>query len=263
NESVELDKNKLCNGCDENIPASFYCVECSEWLCDQCTQAHKRVKITKDHTIEAKELALATRSEELRNGVGNYDGKTSSSSSSSINPAFLCNIHPQEQLKLYCCTCHKMTCRDCQLIEHKDHKYQFIQEAASSYKDILKSLLIKIKEKQTYIENAKNLIDKRNKEINQKENCVVNEVKAFAMGLISQINHKCRQLVGDLQSICLAKKRQLLQKEAEISCLFDSLDHGLLFADYLLSSNDDMQLLYSYHLVANRLKTVLKTRCEV
>lgn len=246
------EKLKFCMGCEDNVPASFFCLECSEWLCDQCTQAHKRVKITKDHTIEAKEVALM-RSED---GPIHVDNKT-------VHPAFMCQIHPMEQLKLYCCTCHKMTCRDCQLLEHKDHKYQFLQEAATSYREVLGSLLMKIKEKQLYIDNAKNLIEKRNKEISQKETFVINEIKAFAVSLISEINHKCKQLVGDLQSICLAKKRQLLQKDAEISCLFENLEYCLMFGDHVLSSVDDMQLLYAYHLVANRLKSILKTRCEV
>ena len=56
----------------------------------------------------------------LEDGPIHVDNKT-------VHPAFMCQIHPMEQLKLYCCTCHKMTCRDCQLLEHKDHKYQFLQ----------------------------------------------------------------------------------------------------------------------------------------
>ena len=34
-----------------------------------------------------------------------------------------CDIHKQEPLKLFCETCDLLTCRDCQLVKHKDHKY--------------------------------------------------------------------------------------------------------------------------------------------
>lgn len=40
----------------------------------------------------------------------------------SQRPVF-CPIHKKEQLKLYCETCDKLTCRDCQLLEHKEHRY--------------------------------------------------------------------------------------------------------------------------------------------
>ena len=44
NEDEEKEKKK-CMCCEDDVDATFYCVECSECLCDQCTQAHKRVKV--------------------------------------------------------------------------------------------------------------------------------------------------------------------------------------------------------------------------
>lgn len=34
-------------------------MECGEWLCKTCVEAHQRVKITKDHKIHTKEDADA------------------------------------------------------------------------------------------------------------------------------------------------------------------------------------------------------------
>lgn len=36
-----------------------------------------------------------------------------------------CDVHKQEPLKLFCETCDLLTCRDCQLVKHKDHKYSY------------------------------------------------------------------------------------------------------------------------------------------
>lgn len=41
-------------------------------------------------------------------------------------PVF-CPVHKQEQLKLFCETCDRLTCRDCQLLEHKEHRYKYSQ----------------------------------------------------------------------------------------------------------------------------------------
>ena len=97
---------KICTGCEENVPATSYCVECSEYLCDQCVQAHRRVKITKEHTIQPKDEA----------------NKTDDVSFGNMEKVMLCPLHKNEPLKLYCDTCDKLTCRDCQLLEHKEHK---------------------------------------------------------------------------------------------------------------------------------------------
>jgi len=104
-----------CTGCEENITASHFCVDCSEWLCDPCAQAHRRVKVTKDHNVES---------------VGQLSASAASASASSVvskRRSMMCPNHPNELLKLYCETCVKLTCRDCQLGEHRDHKYQFVQ----------------------------------------------------------------------------------------------------------------------------------------
>lgn len=48
---------------------------------------------------------------------------TESVGASGQRPVF-CPVHKQEQLKLFCETCDRLTCRDCQLLEHKEHRYR-------------------------------------------------------------------------------------------------------------------------------------------
>jgi hypothetical protein len=89
------------------------------------------------------------------------------------------------------------------------------------------------------------------------------QVKAFVMTLIREINMKGRQLIGELQAICTAKRRQLEQKNTEVGLLSDNLEHGLKFAEHLLSHADDASLLYSRRTLAHQLSAILRTRCEV
>jgi len=41
-----------CSSCDEENPAGSHCLDCQEYLCDNCVRAHQRVRLTKDHFIE-------------------------------------------------------------------------------------------------------------------------------------------------------------------------------------------------------------------
>lgn len=50
---------KVCTSCEDNAGTIGFCVECGEWLCKTCVEAHQRVKITKDHKIHTKEDAGA------------------------------------------------------------------------------------------------------------------------------------------------------------------------------------------------------------
>lgn len=46
---------QVCTSCEDNASAVGFCVECGEWLCKTCIEAHQRVKFTKDHKIRKKE----------------------------------------------------------------------------------------------------------------------------------------------------------------------------------------------------------------
>lgn len=46
---------QVCMSCDDNTEATGYCVECVEFLCVTCIEAHQRVKFTRNHTIRQKE----------------------------------------------------------------------------------------------------------------------------------------------------------------------------------------------------------------
>lgn len=65
-----------CSSCSDENPATSWCVECSEYICDSCVQAHQRLKITKDHTIKSKDEA---------------DNKVDKTTSKDIK----CQMHPQ------------------------------------------------------------------------------------------------------------------------------------------------------------------------
>lgn len=67
-----------CSSCSDDAPATSWCVECAEYICDSCVQAHQRLKITKDHTIKSKEEALADNQ-----------------SSTGDEKMLMCHVHPQ------------------------------------------------------------------------------------------------------------------------------------------------------------------------
>ena len=81
-----LEDDQTCEGCDSNSRVKRKCLECNDWLCAQCCQMHKKVRMTSDHT-----LASAS---ELQSGK--YDQQIKDT----VDPLY-CSIHG-EPLKLYC-----------------------------------------------------------------------------------------------------------------------------------------------------------------
>lgn len=67
-----FDLCKVCTSCEDNAGTIGFCVECGEWLCKTCVEAHQRVKITKDHKIHTKEDANAAPGEMIDPRHGEY-----------------------------------------------------------------------------------------------------------------------------------------------------------------------------------------------
>ena len=62
NDIKKIEVKKICGSCeDEEVDGAEYCTECAEWLCAECVKAHKRVKLTKNHTL--RELFIPLRQE--------------------------------------------------------------------------------------------------------------------------------------------------------------------------------------------------------
>lgn len=71
-----------CSSCTDDEPATSWCVECAEYICDSCVQAHQRLKITKEHTIKPKDEAT-------ENDSAITDEKT-----------LMCHVHLQVRSKI-------------------------------------------------------------------------------------------------------------------------------------------------------------------
>lgn len=55
------DKNPImCSSCEDKLPAAARCIECMDFLCHDCRNAHMRLRLTKTHRVSA--LSLLSRS---------------------------------------------------------------------------------------------------------------------------------------------------------------------------------------------------------
>ncbi|XP_064603397.1 E3 ubiquitin-protein ligase TRIM33-like isoform X2 [Liolophura sinensis] len=243
------EKAHTCTACEENQDATSFCTECMEWLCEQCVQAHRRVRVTKDHLIQAKEKVQAQG-----NGHSSLQGK---------DRFMACKLHQHEPLKLYCETCDTLTCRDCQLLEHKEHKYQFVHEASELCKQQLLQFTNKLREKRKCIENFKQLIAKRQEEIVSREEVVGEEIKKTVDNLVEEFKKRAQAILTDLNLVCTAKKAQLSQKNQEVTELVTRLDHCVDFVQSLVDSGSNLSILHTKSIIIRHMRSMAQTRCEV
>ena len=91
-----------CGFCDEKKALKFYCIECNCFLCSDCAGLHSKGKAFKGHNI--KEISKFDS-----NDVQTY-----------VRRANVCKKH-EDEVRYYCEKCNICICRDCALLEHREH----------------------------------------------------------------------------------------------------------------------------------------------
>ncbi|KTG31391.1 hypothetical protein cypCar_00030773 [Cyprinus carpio] len=242
---------QLCMSCDDNTEASGFCVECAEFLCLTCIDAHQRVKFTRDHTVQQ----IAEMSSEAMGA-------------STQKPVF-CDIHRQEPLKLFCETCDRLTCRDCQLLKHKDHKifqysYQFLEDAYKNHKEHLENMTCQLQEKKKAIEDISNTINNGLQQVDENRKTVANEIKKSICNLIMEINRKGKLLVNQLEVAITKDHETLLKKQQQdVTSLSTHLDHVINFTKWATASNSGTALLYCKRLITCQIQLLMRAKCNI
>ncbi|XP_028848579.1 E3 ubiquitin-protein ligase TRIM33 isoform X3 [Denticeps clupeoides] len=235
---------QVCTSCEDDANAVGFCVECREWLCKTCIEAHQRVKFTKDHKIQKKE-----------------EVSTESVETPGQKPVF-CPIHKQEALKLFCETCDTLTCRDCQLLEHKEHRYQFLEEAFQNQKAIIETFMAKLQERKNFVQFSASQVQSRIKEVNETHKKVEHEIKIAVFTLINEINKKGKSLLQQLESVTKERNVKLINQQRDITGLAQQILHVLNFTSWALSNGSSTALLYSKRLITFQLRYIMKARLE-
>ncbi|KAH3725985.1 hypothetical protein DPMN_051840 [Dreissena polymorpha] len=96
---------RICELQGRDTFATLKCMNCGDFLCEDCGKAHTLTRMTIKHEIQPlSELSGGKRDQEIRN-----------------KQLIMCAIHDGESVKNYCENCNVPICRECQLELHVGH----------------------------------------------------------------------------------------------------------------------------------------------
>ncbi|KAF1673503.1 TIF1B factor, partial [Pygoscelis papua] len=228
--------SQCCTSCEDNAPATSYCVECSEPLCETCVEAHQRVKYTKDHTVRATGSGKAKEGER----------------------AVYCSVHKHEPLVLFCDTCDTLTCRDCQLNAHKDHQYQFLEDAVRNQRKMLATLVKRLGDKQASLQRSTKEVRSFIRQVTDVQKRVQVDVKMAILQIMKELNKRGKVLVSDAQRVTEGQQEKLERQHWAMTKLQRHQEHILRFASWALESDNSTALLLSKKLIYFQLHRALK-----
>ena len=130
----EVQGEPPCSNCSlPDEKGTVRCFDCKEYFCDSCHTSHGTLKSMKMHKV----ISL----KELRSGNVLPPLTTTGDE--------ICNDHDGEKKKFYCETCERPICRDCIVLDHRQHECISLKKAS-------KSQLAKLRDLTSKCESSKN-----------------------------------------------------------------------------------------------------------
>ncbi|XP_024114415.1 transcription intermediary factor 1-beta, partial [Oryzias melastigma] len=177
---------RSCGSCDGG-PARCWCVDCSEALCHDCVSAHRRVTVTRRHKLldQAPPEVL------------------------SISPTKFCSLHPSEALRLFCFRCNQITCRDCQLVAHQNHSFEFISKAVESLKKQLVSSIQPLQEQMRASRRSIIDMEERLAALSQHETFIQTKLQKNFSALALFLSRRLEKVLKEVQKIHAWERQQI------------------------------------------------------
>ncbi|XP_078699908.1 uncharacterized protein LOC144926765 [Branchiostoma floridae x Branchiostoma belcheri] len=235
-----------CDNCEE--VASCGCVVCEEFLCEDCAETHRRAKRTRGHEV----IGVVELSQQLIS-------KARSFKSTSLP---MCPKHEDEKLKFYCETCQSPICRDCTVLQHKDHKYGLLADVVSDVRAKVKDKLATARPKIVEYRDITEIAAKKQAELDTRSKKAADDIDAAAEEEIKcytgLVRRKQTELKEKLAAVTAARSKQLSATadsvESTLGCLSSTVD----FSQKVVEHGSDFDVMNVYCDVTSRLESLLK-----
>ena len=101
---------------------------------------------------------------------------------------------------------------ECQINQHKNHRYLFADEAIQNQKSNLQSLVSKVRDVRLVLNKIQQTRNQQRSEIDQTERQVIDDIKLFGLKMIAEISRTCKVLIEDTKTICDQARNQFSEK---------------------------------------------------
>ena len=198
----------LCEQCAGEKSVAF-CRQCAEFICAGCVAIHKKIRVFAGHVVASLE-------DLKKGGVKNIPLKEA--------PTRKCVEH-DKTLKLFCFDCERLICRDCTIIEHKEHKFEFVKKCAPDGRRRLRESLAPLQEVRADMAGAEKRVVSEEAKVERQREEVCGAIQQSFEQLKAVLERRKAELVGKVCSLAQEKKNalaaqktvlQVVQKEIQL-----------------------------------------------
>ncbi|KAL3846934.1 hypothetical protein ACJMK2_017875 [Sinanodonta woodiana] len=191
-----------CKDCPDSGIAAYFCKECQAFMCAECTHAHLRNFMSRNHQIanfeQLRKYGLETFQRQLTCSIAGHDG----------------------QILMYFCAgknCQKPLCKMCTVLDHdetKGHVVRKIQDVYDEQRQIVSELMKKVEDKIAFAKNVMQETETEIGNLENKEDMLKREIDIEMDAGVKMLEIRRRELKDNLTTR-VREKKSVLQKQTD------------------------------------------------
>ena len=215
-----LDGIKKCEVCkffSKESDATLYCVECTKYLCESCSDKHLKTPIAKGHKVVNSSEAIDTQTN--------------------------CKQHASEPLKYFCRTCKIPLCITCTFTdEHPDHDVVDLVDESETIKNELKEVIALCRSHVPNVKARLEQFDRLESTLSNNEKVASKAILQRTLEEISRIKANQNKMEQDLENVCRAKYQDILGSRQKLQNMLSDIRDYCEFTETVLNRGQDLQV---------------------
>ena len=223
---VEGKVEAVCEQCSKGKSVAF-CRQCTDFICAECTTLHGKLKVLADHKV-------ATLEELKMGGAKDVPLKEA--------PPPKCPDHG-EPMKIFCFDCNRLICRDCTLIDHNGHSYNFLNKSATEARKTLRDSLTPLRNVQANIASADKKLAGTEAQVGSQKEMVCKSVRQSFHQLKAVLEQRERELVKKVLTMAQEKKDALTAQRKGLQMAQTEIQSLVEFVERNVENTSDQDLM--------------------
>jgi hypothetical protein len=235
------------DGAEPAEPAAARCLTCAVFLCEDHRRVHGKARSTRGHEVCTVE-AFRERCQRDPAGLAAESARRAAPRR--------CADHSGETLRLFCATCDEAICRDCTIVDHKDHSYEFLDKVYEAQRAVVEAAVSGAAGCAERLRGAAAAVTEAEAAARANADAARAEAAALAASLIEQVRAWEAGLVDEIAGVCADKVKGLVLQREELTAMAASVDDGVAFARAVLDAGGAVDVLQQKKLVTARLENL-------
>ncbi|XP_067650957.1 protein wech-like [Haliotis asinina] len=213
----------ICTAQGKTTAACSWCSLCDCAFCDGCLKMHSVMPMSHDH--EVVDLPNHTK----------------------MNRCFMCNVHRNEKMKVFCTDCRKAVCTVCCSTDHR--KCDEVDTIESMVPIVKEQLTNKMKRLRVNMATTKKFVDLRKdtfENIRSNAQNIKDQIQKARETLVDVILRKERHLIDDVNEFCNSHSQKFQREVAHLEKELQLFQQQYETISGAVTSNTEMDMFAIY-----------------